>query len=174
MKRLLILGAMLLTAFPCIHAQTKEKGFFVEGSVAYSSTHYKNSAFFTPGIGYQFHERWAAGMKASFETGDLAWQVYTPFVRYALFKRDNLSIFTEAQWNIWHRNVDGGQSGFSEVGLNFGLAYALNPHLNLTGHYLFLGYSGKDDKEGAWAGRHHDFGLDANAQRFQIGVQYIF
>lgn len=154
-------------------AQSKEKGLFVEGSIAYSDTHYKHSVFLTPTVGYQFHTRWSAGMKASFETGDLAWQVYTPFIRYAFLQHNNLSLFTEAQWNIWRRNVDGGQSGFSEVGLNFGATYAVSQHFRIIGHYLFLGYSGQD-KEGAWLGQNTDFGLDANVQRFQLGVQYIF
>lgn len=157
-----------------IQAQTtKEKGFFIEASAAYGSTHYKEYAIITPTVGYQFNKHWSAGMKVGFETGHLAYTIYTPFVRFNFLNIKRLHLFTEAQFNILDREADGGQSGYSEVGLSFGATYSVCKHLNLIGHYLFVGYSAEDRKEGAWLGK-KDFALDANARRFQLGLQYIF
>ncbi|WP_455671990.1 hypothetical protein [Phocaeicola sp.] len=112
-------------------------------------------------------------MKISFETGNLPWTTYTPFIRFSFPEINKLKIFTEAQFNICNRDVDGGQSSYEEIGLSFGLSYPISKHLNFIGHYLFVGYSGDNNKEGAWLGK-GKFAADANILRAQLGLQYIF
>lgn len=112
-------------------------------------------------------------MKVGFETSSLPYTIYTPFVRFSFLNMRKLHLFTEGQFNILERDADGGQSGYSELGLSFGATYSLCKHLNLIGHYLFVGYTEEDGKKGAWLGK-KDFALDANVRRFQLGLQFIF
>lgn len=174
MKKLLLLivCTALLSSVNTVKAQTKEKGLFIEASIAYGSSHAKNFAIITPTAGYQF-KRWAAGMKISFETGDYGYTTYTPFVRFNFLQLRLLNLFTEAQYNHSSRDVEGGQCEYKEVGLSFGLSCPLGEHINIVGHYLFVGYNNKRDREGAWWGD-KDFALDANIQRLRLGIQYIF
>lgn len=174
MRRLiLLLIVCCMVSLATVNAQTKQKGFFVEASVSCAKDHIKNYAIITPTIAYQFNLRWSAGMKVGFETATFPYTIYTPFIRFNFLQVNKLSLFTEAQFNLLSRDVDGGQTGYDEAGLSFGLTYSLVKHLNLVGHYLFVGYSGKNEKEGAWLGN-SDFALDASVSRLQLGLQFIF
>lgn len=173
MKKLILLLILFIASLSTVEAQTIDKGFFIEGNIAYGSSHYKNYAIITPVAGYQFNSKWQAGMKVGFETGSLSYTIYTPFVRYNFVHINKLNLFTEAQFSYMSRDVDGGQNTYSEAGLSFGLNYPISRHLKLVGHYLFVGYSGKNGKEGASLGG-GDFILDANSRRLQLGVQFLF
>lgn len=168
---LLLIGCIALLSSAT--AQSQEKGLFLEASIAYGSGYAKEFAIITPTIGYQFNHRWSAGMKVGFETGNQSYTIYTPYIRFSFLDINKLKLFTEAQVNIFSREVDGGQGSYSEAGLSFGLTYPIWKRLNLVGHYLFIGYSEKDDKEKAWLGD-KNFALDANIQRLQLGIQYLF
>lgn len=95
-QKLLLLLVFCMATLSTTWAQTKEKGFFVEASAAYASTHSENYAIITPAIGYQFSKQWSAGMKVGFETGDYAYTIYTPFVRFNFLNLNKLNLFTEA------------------------------------------------------------------------------
>lgn len=173
MKAIYFTILFLLVALFSAEAQNKEKGFFVEAGVAYADTRHESFAILSPAVGYQFNSYLAAGAKVSFETRHYPYTIYTPFLRYSFFRKSNLKLFTEAQVNIATRDVDGGQSGYSEAGLTLGATYSIGKHLRLVGHYLFVGYSDNDDKSGARIGG-GDFALDANIARFQLGAQVLF
>lgn len=76
----LLLGLALLIPAN-LQAQSDDKGFFVEGSVSYASDYSggyngngskRTGDFFiiTPTIGYQFNDKWSAGLKVGFSTSD--------------------------------------------------------------------------------------------------------
>lgn len=153
------------------HAQ---KGFFAELTAAYSNIGYHNNfAVISPSVGYQFNDRWLAGMRVGFETRDHAYIIYTPFARFNYLSKPKWVLFTEAQINIANRNMDGAQAGYSEIGLGLGASYTLSRHVKIVGRYLFVGYSEREERKNAYAGN-KDFLLDANVGRLQLGVQVLF
>lgn len=175
MKKMLLFGTLVLALLSAISVKAQdERGIFVEGVASYASTHYKNYAVLTPAVGYQFNDRWAAGFKVGFDTGDLAYVTYTPFARFSFLTGSAFRMFVEGKLNFASRDVDGGQCTYQEAGFSLGASYAVCPHLRLMAQYLFLGWSSDDYKEGAWLGKHADFGLDANVRRFQLGLQFLF
>lgn len=157
------------------HAQQNaQKGFFAELTAAYSNIGYHNNfAVISPSVGYQFNDRWLAGMRVGFETRDYAYVICTPFVRFNYLSKPKWALFTEAQANIANRDIDGSQSGYSEIGLSLGASYTLSRHVKLVGRYLFIGYSEREERKNAYAGN-GDFLLDANVGRLQLGVQVLF
>lgn len=165
--------AILLLLCLSAEAQKKEKGFFVEAGVSYAHAENENFAIITPAVGYQFNTYLTAGAKVSFETRNYPYTIYTPFLRYSFFRKSNLKLFTEAQFNIATRDVDGGQSGYSEIGLSLGATYSIRKHVRLVGRYLFVGYSEDNDESGARM-RKGNFVLDANVCRLELGAQYLF
>lgn len=154
-----------------------DRGFLVELTAGYANaTSYTPSeryANISPGIGYQFNKRWAAGFRMTFETRRYDFKIYTPFVRFNYLSRPRWTLFAEAQGNIGSRDVDGAQCRYYEAGIGLGGTFSITPHLKLVGRYLFVGYSSRHERERAYAGD-HDFLLDANVARLQIGLQYLF
>ena len=61
-------------AFVCLpfvcYALAKDKGFFMEMNIGYAHTDYHDDSYMllSPRIGYQFNDRWAAGVKYIGET----------------------------------------------------------------------------------------------------------
>lgn len=179
MKRILII-LLALTFTSGIHAKEwkeNDRGLLIELTAGYGhATSYVPSESYvsiSPGIGYQFNKRWAAGFRMTFETRDLPFIISTPFVRYSYLSRPRWALFAEAQGNIAFRNADGGQAGYYEAGIGLGGSFSITPHLKLTGRYLFVGYSSRDERERAYAGE-RNFLLDANVARLQIGLQVLF
>lgn len=58
-------------------------------------------------------------------------------------------------------------------GIGLGGSFSITPCLKLTGRYLFVGYSSRNERERAYVGE-QDFLLDANVARLQIGLQVLF
>lgn len=172
MKAIFVTTFLLLVGMAA-GAQNKEQGFFVEAGVSYASTENENFVTIAPAVGYQFNSYLAGGMKVGFETRTYPYTIYTPFFRYSFFRKSRLKLFTEAQFNIATRDVDGGQSSYGEIGLSLGATYSIGKHVRLVGHYLFVGYSGDEDESGARMQK-GNFALDANVCRLQLGVQYLF
>lgn len=66
-----------------------------------------------------------------------------------------------------------GHAGYYEAGIGLGGSFSITPCLKLTGRYLFVGYSSRNERERAYVGD-QDFLLDANVARLQIGLQVLF
>ncbi|OUP11758.1 hypothetical protein B5F34_01800 [Mediterranea sp. An20] len=69
MRIFLFILAFVCLPFVC-HAQAKDKGFFMEMNIGYAHTDYHDDSYMllSPRIGYQFNDRWAAGVKYIGET----------------------------------------------------------------------------------------------------------
>ena len=121
-----------------------DRGFLVELTAGYANaTSYTPSeryANISPGIGYQFNKRWAAGFRMTFESRRYDFKIYTPFVRFNYLSRPRWTLFAEAQGNIGSRDVDGAQCRYYEAGVGLGGTFSITPHLKLVGRYLFVGY----------------------------------
>ena len=107
-RQLLTLLFVLGITLPIqLQAQVKDKGFFVEGSFAYADEeqfyggkHYENYFIIKPAVGYQFNDKWSAGVKISFSTSDdfrFNWFSSTPFVRYNFCSLGKANLFTEGK-----------------------------------------------------------------------------
>ena len=177
-------------------AQSKDKGFFVEGNLSYASDFWKNykrdggvtDEFFiiTPAVGYQINEKWSVGFKVGFSTSGnymFNWNSYTPFIRYNILSFGKTCLFTEAKVSKfdWNEILDGGRNNdFIEAGFSLGVSYPFNEHLKLVCQYLHIGYSneyrdinkrcskhGLNLHSGYWV-------LDANIKRLSIGLNWTF
>ena len=132
MKKMLLFGPLVLALLSATSVKAQdERGIFVEGVASYASTHYKNYAVLTPAVGYQFNDRWAAGFKVGFDTGDLAYVTYTPFARFSFLTGSAFRMFVEGKLNFASSDVDGGQCTYQEAGFSLGASYAVCPHLRL-------------------------------------------
>lgn len=174
MKNKIVL-LLLTTLFSfAAHAQRNtQKGLFVELTAGYSNLDNEHFTVISPNIGYQFNRHWLAGMRIGFETRNHAFAIYTPYVRYNYLLMPKWELFAEALTTLAIRNIDGGQSGYGEIGIGLGASYTLTRNVKAIGRYLFIGYSSRDARKQVYAGNGH-FLLDANITRLQLGVQVRF
>lgn len=178
MKKLFLslLSAVVLPV--AVHAQQPDRrGIFLEGTAGLSTvtSPYEVDFHFnlSPAAGYRFGKYVSAGFRATFETGSIPYRVYTPFVRLYYLNKPTWELFVEGQTSLGLRDVDGGQSGYTETGVALGGCYVATPRLRLVGRYLFVGVS----DNGEWTGRpegENRFLFDARSGRLHLGFQWQF
>lgn len=194
MKKLYLFLLGLVLLIPAnLQAQSKDKGFFVEGSVSYASDYAggfyidgsrRTGDFFivTPAIGYQFNDKWSAGLKVGFSTSDdfvYNWNSYTVFARYNFYSLGKACLFTEGKVSGYALPsiVGGKNKDFAEAGFSIGISYPFNKHLKLVCQYLHIGYSNEYNRDNAKHGLNlhsGDWVLDANIKRLSIGLSWTF
>ncbi len=73
MKKKLLFILVFLCAGCAVAFSQEKNGVFVEFSGGFSNErdieYYHHPAILTPGIGYKINDKWAVGMRASFELG---------------------------------------------------------------------------------------------------------
>lgn len=198
-KKLLFILVLLCTS--CAVAFSQEKnGVFVEFSGGFSNErdieYYHHPAILTPGIGYKINDKWAVGMRASFELGndwvtekeayneENRYYFFTPYARFSFVKVGPVRFFTEGSvswvkhsWvNDWQPSApswfDKSGNGF-EAGMNIGVSCEIFKHLDVFARGFFVGYSNTGvTHEGAVAGNGR-FILDANWRRAAIGLRFV-
>ena len=194
-RQLLTLLFVLGITLPIqLQAQVKEKGFFVEGSFAYADEeqfsggkHYENYFIIKPAVGYQFNDKWSAGVKISFSTSDdfrFNWFSSTPFVRYNFCSLGKANLFTEGKISgyLFPDPGEGRKDDphFIEAGFSLGVSYPFNEHLKLVCQYLHIGYSNEYRDSNKRCSKHGlnlhsgDWVLDANIKRLSIGLSWTF
>ena len=167
-------------------AQVKERGVFVEMDFGYGAP-LDGYGIFTPTVGYRLTDRWAVGLRASFETaGDLmegGFKSVGAIGQYRMLGKRRFSLFVEGQ-AIYTFAPDEQMDGsgprkvcddYAEAGFTLGGSCALTRRLSLQARYLYLGYSGSPAfrrSGGCWGDG--DFVLDAGWNRLQVGLQYTF
>ena len=195
MKQITLFLFFLVLFLPTnTQAQSKDKGLFVEGSASYASDYSggynangsrRTGDFFiiTPTIGYQFNDKWSAGLKVGFSTSDdfvFDWNSYTPFVRYNFCSLGKVNLFTEGKVSLTaysEGSLGGGDPNFVEAGFSLGISYPFNEHLKLVCQYLHIGYSNEYNNDRAKHGMNlhsGDWVLDANIKRLSIGLSWTF
>jgi len=186
MKKNLLLTIILLMAVllpSSMQAQEKEKGFFMEGSIAYAyerkfwgpTESYLN---ITPTIGYQFNPKWNLGLKMELQCGresDYKYIGFIPFARYNFCKLGKVSLFTEAKMNLYdkYQTMLEEDDSYVEAGFSLGAYLPLNRHLKIICQYLHVGYSEQYKKGGAFINS-GDWGIDANIKRLNLGLNWTF
>ncbi len=198
-KKLLFILILLCAGFTTAFSQEKN-GIFVEFSGGFSNErnieYYHHPAILTPGIGYKFNEKWAVGIRASFELGNNGlngdnydnaenrYCFFTPYARFSFVKIGPVRFFTEGavswvkhSYDLdWQPNApswfDTSGNGF-EAGLNIGVSCEIFKHLDVFARGFFLGYSNTGvTHEGAVVGNGR-FVLDANWRRAAIGLRFV-
>lgn len=185
MKKNLLLTALFVLGITLptqMKAQEREKGFFVEGSIALVDEHterrYENYLIIKPAIGYQINAQWDLGLRMEIQSGaEDAFSVYGAFTRYSFSQIGKLRLFGEGKFNIFRRKESligiGVNNGYTEAGLSLGAYLPLNNNFKLIAQYLHIGYSGQEAKNGAFL-HNGDWGIDANLKRLSIGINYTF
>lgn len=204
-KKPLFILVLLCISFVSAFSQEKN-GVFVEFSGGFSNErdikYYHHPAIITPGVGYKINDKWAVGLRASFELGrelgetgvfDKDTKVYneknryyffTPYARFSFAKVGPVRFFTEGSvswvkhsWvNDWQPSApswfDKSGNGF-EAGMNIGVSCEIFKHLDVFARGFFVGYSNTGvTHEGAVAGNGR-FILDANWRRAAIGLRFV-
>lgn len=185
MKKNLLLTALFVLGITLptqMKAQEREKGFFVEGSIALVDEHtercYENYLIIKPAIGYSINPKWNLGLRMEIQSGaEDVHTVYGTFVRYSFCNFGKLRLFGEGKFNIFRRKESligiGANNGYTEAGLSLGAYLPLNNNFKLVAQYLHIGYSGQEAKNGAFL-HNGDWGIDANLKRLSIGINYTF
>lgn len=160
-------------------AQTKD-GFYIGLNMGVSNEqphdHFVNVA---PEIGYQFSDRWSAGLRTTFGTSSSTCITVAPYAQFSFLKFGKWKVFSEATLQYWIQ--DKGYDTYAEstsdieAGLTAGASYSISKHVSLRMHYLFLGYSDVEyTNTGAAVLGGGNFILDGCWRRFSIGLQYNF
>lgn len=178
---------LLLLLLSLGHLSAQEKaGFYVDFAAGFANETPDHHARLTPGVGYQFNDKWAAGLRATFQTSNPDENVIlTPYARYTLVQAGRFGLYTDASasWAIQKSKYDGNPTDpnyrsskppYFEGGLNIGVKYDLTSHVGLFANGFFLGYSNTAyTHEGAVVGNGRLI-FDANWRRMAVGVKVVF
>lgn len=177
MKKIMLSLAMALVSV-CASAQV-----YIGGSAGISSNKVgdadsKVAYKFIPEIGYQFNNKWEAGLSVRVEKGDVCdlkqvgeatTFVIAPYARYTAIETKIVNLFLEG--SVGYGSVSKGGGNYYEAGIKPGLAVKLTDHVNLISKVGFLGYRGYSPKEGKSSST---FGLDVDASKISFGAIYKF
>ena len=115
----------------------------------------KTAYKFIPEIGYQFNNKWEAGIEVGIQKGDVCKKL--------------VNLFLEG--TVGYGSVSKGGGDFYEVGIKPGIAVKLSDHVNLISKVGFLGYRGYSPEHGKSSST---FGLDVDASNVSFGAIYKF
>lgn len=177
MKKILLSLSLALVSV-CASAQV-----YIGGTVGISSNKIGNAdaetAYkFIPEIGYQFNNKWEAGIEIGIQKGDVCKiaQVgdattftVAPYIRSTVVDTKLVNLFLEG--TIGYGSVSKGGGDFYELGIKPGIAVKLSNHVNLISKVGFLGYRGYSPEAGESSST---FGVDFDASNISFGAIYKF
>ena len=177
MKKIMLSLAMALVSV-CASAQV-----YIGGTAGISSNKIgdddsKTAYKLIPEIGYQFNNKWDAGIEVGIQkgevcklsrVGDATTFTIAPYVRYTAVETKVVDLFFEG--TIGYSSVSKGGGDSYEVGIKPGLAVKLSDHVNFITKVGFLGYRGYSPDHGDnWS----TFGVDVDASNISFGAIYKF
>ena len=177
MKKIMLSLAMALVSV-CASAQV-----YIGGTAGISSNKIgdgdsKTAYKLIPEIGYQFNNKWEAGIEVGIQkgevcklsaVGDATTFTIAPYVRYTAVETKLVDFFFEG--TIGYGSVSKGGGDFYEVGIKPGLAVKLSDHVNFITKVGFLGYRGYSPEHGD---NSSTFGLGVDASNISFGAIYKF
>ena len=177
MKKIM-LSLMMALVSVCASAQV-----YIGGTAGISSNKIgdedsKTAYKLIPEIGYQFNNKWDAGIEVGIQKGEVCKispvgnaTIFTiaPYVRYAAVESKVVDLFFEG--TIGYSSVSKGGDDLYEVGIKPGLAVKLTKHVEFISKIGFLGYKGKSPEEGKSSST---FGVDVDASNISFGAIYKF
>ena len=177
MKKIMLSLAMALVSV-CASAQV-----YIGGTAGISSNKIgdgdsKTAYKLIPEIGYQFNNKWEAGIEVGIQkgevcklsaVGDATTFTIAPYVRYTAVETKLVDFFFEG--TIGYGSVSKGGGDFYEVGIKPGLAVKLSNHVDFITKVGFLGYRGYSPDHGDnWS----TFGVNVDATNISFGAIYKF
>ena len=177
MKKIMLSLAMALVSV-CASAQV-----YIGGTAGISSNKFeggdsKTAYALMPEIGYEFNNKWEAGLEIGIKKGNVCELsavpeattfIVAPYVRYTAVETKLVNLFVEG--TIGYGSVSKGGGDSYEVGIKPGLAVKLSDHVNFITKVGFLGYRGYSPDHGDnWS----TFGVDVDASNISFGAIYKF
>lgn len=173
MKKIFMSLAVALVSV-CASAQV-----YVGGTVGISSNKVgggdsKVAYKLMPEIGYQFNEKWSAGLDFGLqkgetckiaEVGDATVYQVAPYARYNFVNSKLIDVFVEG--TVGYARVTKSDIDIFEIGLKPGVAVNLSDKFSLITKVGFLGYRGAYPEVG---GNSSTFGLDLDGNNIQFGA----
>ena len=177
MKKIMLSLAMALVSV-CASAQV-----YIGGTAGISSNKFeggdsKTAYALMPEIGYEFNNKWEAGLEIGIKKGDVCELsavpeattfVVAPYVRYTAVETKLVNLFVEG--TIGYGSVSKGGGEAYEAGIKPGLAVKLSDHVNFITKVGFLGYRGYSPEHGD---NSSTFGLGVDASNISFGAIYKF
>ena len=177
MKKIMLSLAMALVSV-CASAQV-----YIGGTAGISSNKFeggdsKTAYALMPEIGYEFNNKWEAGLEIGIKKGDVCELravpeattfIVAPYVRYTAVETKVVDLFFEG--TIGYSSVSKGGGDFYEVGIKPGLAVKLSKHVDFISKIGFLGYKGYSPEHGD---NSSTFGVDVDASNISFGAIYKF
>ena len=177
MKKIMLSLAMALVSV-CASAQV-----YIGGTAGISSNKIgdgdsKTAYTLMPEIGYQFNNKWEAGLEIGIKKGEVCklsavgesttFKV-APYVRYTAVETKLVNLFVEG--TIGYGSVSKGGGDYYEAGIKPDLAVKLSDHVNFITKVGFLGYKGYSPDQGK---NSSTFGLNVDASNISFGAIYKF
>lgn len=178
MKKIMLSLAMALVSV-CASAQV-----YIGGTAGISSNKFKGGDSKTayaliPEIGYEFNNKWEAGLEIGIKKGEVCELkavpeattfIVAPYVRYTAVETKLVNLFVEG--TIGYGSVSKENGGdYYEAGIKPGLAVKLSDHVNFITKVGFLGYKGYSPNHGD---NSSTFGLNVDASNISFGAIYKF
>ena len=177
MKKIMLSLAMALVSV-CASAQV-----YIGGTAGISSNKIgdgdsKTAYTLMPEIGYEFNNKWEAGLEIGIKKGNVCELsavpeattfIVAPYVRYTAVETKLVDFFFEG--TIGYGSVSKGGGDFYEVGIKPGLAVKLSNHVDFITKVGFLGYRGYSPEHGESSST---FGVDVDATNISFGAIYKF
>lgn len=121
-----------------------------------------------PEIGYQFNEKWDAGLSVGFqgvEDGAKTFE-FAPYARYSVYNAKLVDFFIEGTVAYRHISEDHNSTDAIAIGFRPGIKVNLSDHFDFVSKVGFLGFER--------IGSVNNFGFDFDGTNIQLGLLYKF
>lgn len=178
MKKLMLVAVMAIASLTAV-----AQDWYAGGSVGFWRNASDNQTAFRilPEVGYNISDKVAVGAQFGYDYSyenavNVNLFVIDPYLRYSLFKNDNVNIFVDGGVDLgfgWAKTK--GQSSTDTavtygIGFKPGIAYNISERLSLVAHVGFLGFQGGNDASQA----PDQGGLMLDGNDLEFGVYYNF
>lgn len=174
MKKLLLFAAIAISAM----ASAQKGSVLVGGNVGFSSDKVgdaKSESFeFNPKVGYQFADKWTAGVEGSIASVDTDWSEKTEnykiggFVRYTQPFSETFSVFADLGAGYQNESLNDAKGMYVNLVPNLFINMKRGFGLNFS-----IGGVGYNNLDGRQDARKESFGFDFG-KTFNIGISKNF
>lgn len=130
---------------------------------------------FIPEIGYNFNDKWAAGVTFGWEGANKGGDKYVgvaPYARWTYAHSKYVNGFVEGGFGYKHAYSGAGDKDYWQVGLRPGVMVNLNKKLSFVTRVGFLGW--KQAKDNDNDGKVSKYGLDLDGNNITFSLYYNF
>lgn len=121
-----------------------------------------------PEIGYQFNEKWDAGLSIGFQgvqDGAKTFEI-APYARYSVYNAKLVDFFIEGTVAYKHVSDDDADADAFAIGFRPGIKVNLSEHFDFVSKIGFLGFERVD--------KVNNFGFNFDGTNIQLGLLYKF